>query len=251
MLHAPRDSRSTSRDRSAAARWIGAALGVVWIAGTAVAEDGVVDWQDSIFTEVVTADDRGTTAPEPPEPMELPEPSPVSQLLDDAGPAAPQTGHNDGAADPFARPPGEYLRSLSEIRVSLETPAEETRAEEIFADRGLLTLTPHSWPTQTPEAAAYRFASGPLWYEDANLERCGYSHGPVLQPVVSGTHFLVTTALLPYHFAAAPPCETTPTKDFCPPGCRYGYCDNYLPDPDLGGGAVQALAITGLIFLIP
>jgi hypothetical protein len=111
-------------------------------------------------------------------------------------------------------------------------------------------LAPRSWPALTPAATPFVFRSSPLWYEDANLERCGYSHG-CLQPLVSGAYFLGNTALLPYRMAAEPQCAVVPAKPFCPPGCRYSFRDNYLPPPSVRGAAAEAAAITGLIFLIP
>lgn len=227
------------------------------------AEEPVVDWQQSDFTEVIDPQTSTPTAAALP----LVDPSalqPGDDLIPPAPPAtdrplSPQRSDpappaedltEQTSTDPFARSPEKILRSLSEIRVALDTPSDHTLAEEEFEKRGAMTLATHAWPEQTPEAAAYRFYCGPLWYEDANLERCGISHR-CLQPVVSGTHFVATTALLPYRFVAEPPCKTAATKSFCPPGCRYPCCDNYLPPLDAGGSAAQAIALTGLIFLIP
>ncbi|MGC1275627.1 MAG: hypothetical protein WBC44_18110 [Planctomycetaceae bacterium] len=242
---------------------LAAVAAILTFGKNAVAQEPVVDWQQSVFTEVIDPQISTPTAAAPPiaDPFALP---PGDDLIPPAPPAAdrPLSPRRSDAApatedvpeqtptDPFARSPEKILRSLSEIRVALDTPADDTLAEEEFEKRGVMTLATHAWPDQTPEAAAYRFCCGPLWYEDANLERCGYSHG-CLQPVMSGTHFVVTTALLPYRFVAEPPCETAATKPFCPPGCRYRCCDNYLPPLDAGGSAAQAIALTGLIFLIP
>lgn len=152
--------------------------------------------------------------------------------------------------DPFQRPPQDLLRSLSEVRVALDTPAAATQSETAIEKRGVVTLAPHAWPACTPEAAAYRFSCAPLWYEDANLERCGYSYG-CCQPLVSGAYFFGNTATLPYRLVAESQCDRVPVKSFCPPGYRYSCVDNYFPEPDAAGGTAQALAITGLIFLIP
>jgi hypothetical protein len=179
-------------------------------------------------------------------------------------PQPPLDGRTPGAAnvdfDPFSVVP--HLKPMSDIAVTLapsppvpidvETaqPAYIGTAEEYFASQGSAMLAPRMWPQRTPEAAAYQFYSRPLWYEDANVERCGQTVG-CLQPAVSGTYFLANSFLLPYRFAAEPQCATVPQKQFCPPGCRYTHAQNYLPPWSPAGALAEGAAATGLIFLIP
>ncbi|MBA3311773.1 MAG: hypothetical protein M3552_16770 [Planctomycetota bacterium] len=179
-------------------------------------------------------------------------------------PQAPLDGRTPGAEgidfDPFSVVPP--LKPLTQIQVTLaaappadsiagnDEPVFTGTAEEYFATKGGVFLAPRSWPRRTPEAAAYQFYSRPLWFEDANVERCGETVG-CLQPVVSGTYFFANTLLLPYRFAAEPQCEAVPQKPFCPPGCRYTHAQNYLPPWSPAGVAAEAAAVTGLVFLIP
>ncbi len=181
-----------------------------------------------------------------------------------AQPTPPIEGRTPGAADvefdPFDVVPP--IKPLTDIVVTLAPsqpvpidvatadPAFVGTASEYFAAQGSTFLTPHTWPQRTPEAAAYQFCSRPLWYEDANVERCGETCGCV-QPVVSGTYFFANSLLLPYRFAAEPQCQTVPQKQFCPPGCRYSCCQNYLPPWSPAGAVAEGAAITGLIFLVP
>lgn len=198
--------------------------------------------------------------------------SPFGRKPDEATPETPPKpaptqsidGRTPGAADvdfdPFDVVP--QLKAMSDIAVTLDpsppVPTDATAAEpaftgtaaEYFASQGSTFLAPHHWPQRTPEAAAYQFCSRPLWYEDANVERCGETAG-CLQPVVSGTYFFANSLLLPYRFAAEPQCTAVPQKQFCPPGCRYTHAQNYLPPWSPAGAVAEGAAITGLIFLVP
>ncbi|MCY2966255.1 MAG: hypothetical protein NT069_21925 [Planctomycetota bacterium] len=59
----------------------------------------------------------------------------------------------------------------------------------------------------------------PLYFEDANLERYGYSRGGCLQPIVSGVHFFGSVGLAPLKMLGAGPCQPV-----CPfPDAEEGY----------------------------
>jgi hypothetical protein len=47
----------------------------------------------------------------------------------------------------------------------------------------------------------------PLYFEEVQLERYGHTAGPVRQPFISGAHFFVNLAALPYKMAINPPHE--------------------------------------------
>ena len=64
-------------------------------------------------------------------------------------------------------------------------------------------------------------------------------------------HFFGTIPLLPYKMTVNCPCECVPALGRCPEGCRYSCCDNYLPPWDWHAAAVEAAAVTGVIFIIP
>ncbi|QDT52112.1 hypothetical protein Pan44_01210 [Caulifigura coniformis] len=66
-----------------------------------------------------------------------------------------------------------------------------------------------------PSRYLYCFAHNPLYFEEANLERCGIGHG-VCQPAVSAASFIGRTALLPYSLLVTPPCSCVTTLGDCP-----------------------------------
>lgn len=71
-----------------------------------------------------------------------------------------------------------------------------------------------------PQRYTFCFSHNPLYFEDANLERCGVGHG-LCQPAVSAAQFLGRTALLPYSVIANPPCDCVTTLGDCPTCHRY------------------------------
>lgn len=66
------------------------------------------------------------------------------------------------------------------------------------------------------------FCHQPLYYEEVNLERHGYSFG-VVQPAVSAAHFFGTTALLPYKFVAEGRRECVYTLGHYRPGSKVPF----------------------------
>ncbi|QDT63216.1 hypothetical protein [Calycomorphotria hydatis] len=123
-------------------------------------------------------------------------------------------------------------------------------AAELFDSFGERYVSPRSWPNVTPCPLHYQFYHSPLWYEDANLERCGIGFGQ-LQPLVSGGYFFLNTVTLPYRFAAENQKKNVAAKPFCGPGRKYSFAQNYLPPPSVSGSALETVAIVGLVFLIP
>lgn len=142
-------------------------------------------------------------------------------------------------------------------------------AERYFAEFPAGDRTNPIWEDRTPEGMNYCFCHKPLYFEDANLERCGYIAGKDcccaewcpdwcgcccchnMQNVVSAAYFFGTIPLLPYKMTVNCPCECVPALGRCPDGCRYSCRENYLPPWDWHAAAVEAAAVTGVIFLIP
>jgi len=90
----------------------------------------------------------------------------------------------------------------------------------------------------------------PLYFEQSHMERYGHSWGPVLDPVVSGAHFFASVPLLPYKMGVEPPCECIyPLGHYRPGNCAPHYIE---PWPwSIRGAALQATAVTGLIYAVP
>jgi hypothetical protein len=104
-----------------------------------------------------------------------------------------------------------------------------------------------------PPAAFYRrmssFRHHPLYFEEVNLERYGYSFG-ILQPAASAAHFFGTIPALPYKMAVCPPCS-------CRSTCRYPESGRHVPPQctcpplRLDAGIVEAGVVAGMVLLIP
>jgi hypothetical protein len=120
-------------------------------------------------------------------------------------------------------------------------PAECTLGDEQFAGRNF-DPTLYTW---TASALCHK----PLYFEETQLERYGHTAG-IFQPALSGAHFFVNIAVLPYKMGINPPHE-----------CRYalgyyrpGSCAPWLVPPiplSIRGAAVQAGAVGLAIPLIP
>jgi hypothetical protein len=96
---------------------------------------------------------------------------------------------------------------------------------------------------------ASQLAHQPLYFEDVNLERNGYSCG-IGQPFVSAARFFGRIPLLPYALAVHPHHEVQYALGESRPGSSAPYV--HVRPPLSGQGALaQAAVVTGLFFLIP
>jgi hypothetical protein len=89
----------------------------------------------------------------------------------------------------------------------------------------------------------------PLYFEEVNVERFGYSAG-ILQPAVSAARFFTTVPTLPYRMVVDRPaiCQVDPSPH--PPG-TLAPRHRQLPPLHLQAGLVQAITIVGLIAIFP
>ena len=139
------------------------------------------------------------------------------------------------------------LRTLSDddlcfIAAWYSLPTECTLGNEQFEDRQFIAST------MTWKASA--LCHKPLYWEDVQLERYGHTAGPVVQPVLSGAHFFVNVALLPYKMGINPPNECQYPLGYYRPGS----CAPWMlqPFPLSARGALTATGFyTGANFLIP
>jgi hypothetical protein len=107
-----------------------------------------------------------------------------------------------------------------------------------------------SWPQTCYTWKASGLCHKPLYFEQPHMERHGHSWGPVIDPVISGAHFFASVPLLPYHMGLQPPCECVyPLGHYRPGSCAPRYIE---PWPwSIRGTALQAAAVTGLVFAVP
>lgn len=91
-----------------------------------------------------------------------------------------------------------------------EIPAECTLGDDTFAGR--------QWTQSTFAWKASGLCHKPLYFEEDRLERYGHTHGPWLQPVISGGTFATNLILLPYHVGMNPPQECQYALGYYRPG---------------------------------
>jgi hypothetical protein len=111
-------------------------------------------------------------------------------------------------------------------------------------------VAPRMWDPVTLTWKASALCHKTLYFEEVQLERYGHTTGPIFQPALSGAHFFLNIAVLPYKMGIHPPTE-----------CRYpvgyyrpGSCAPWLLPPvpvSLRGGLLQAGAVVGGVALFP
>jgi hypothetical protein len=90
----------------------------------------------------------------------------------------------------------------------------------------------------------------PLYFEEVQLERYGHTAGPIKQPILSGAHFFLNIAALPYKMAINPPMECQYPLGYYRPGDCAPWHIPPIPI-SLRGAAAEAGAWVGGIFIIP
>ena len=107
-----------------------------------------------------------------------------------------------------------------------------------------------TWLASSWQWQASALCHKPLYFEEVQLERYGHTTGPFTQPWVSGAHFFLNIAALPYHMAYQPPHECQYALGYYRPGS----CAPWMIPPvpiSFRGAAAEAAAIVGGVYLIP
>ena len=89
-----------------------------------------------------------------------------------------------------------------------------------------LVLTGSLFAEAHPDRYLYCFRHNPLYFEDANLERCGIRHS-CCQPAASAAKFLSQAALWPYSLIVTPPGSCVTTLGDCPTCHSYPCGSDY------------------------
>jgi hypothetical protein len=114
---------------------------------------------------------------------------------------------------------------------------------------GLRTVT-REWINSTFAWHASALCHKPLYFEEVQLERYGHTAGPLRQPFISGAHFFVNLAALPYKMAINPPHECQYALGYYRPGS----CAPWMIQPiplSLRGAAAEVGVALGFAYLIP
>ena len=145
-----------------------------------------------------------------------------------------------GGARAAALEPDDDLAPISQVVPRTKIALRENErlpdvgGEETITKHGKLYLHNALGPFESL-SPRQNFAFHPLYIEDPNLERCGYTYGCCLQPIVSGFHFFTSVALLPCKMLVTPPCAYVYPLPECPRCYRYGCYENYVgPVPRIG-----------------
>lgn len=115
---------------------------------------------------------------------------------------------------------------------------------------GGLRTASRDWLCSTLHYQASALCHKPLYWEEVQLERYGHTAGPFRQPLISGAHFILNLAMLPYHMGYQPPTECQYALGYYRPGS----CAPWMIPPfplSLEGAKWEAATALGMAYLIP
>lgn len=150
---------------------------------------------------------------------------------------------------------GSDTTPMKQLSFNVAPPAGELpedvaqRKFAMLASRTQLPGTHRTWAGMAYYWDASHLVHQPLYFEDVNLERHGYSCG-IAQPLVSATRFFATFPILPYLVAAEPHYSAIYTLGERRPGSPAPYVHD-LPPISPHAAAFEAAVVTGLFFVIP
>lgn len=151
--------------------------------------------------------------------------------------------------------PDDGLQTIRQLSVDVRPAAGDlpgNPAAARFAAAGEVhqgTGATRPWPLHCYWWESPAVCHRPLYFEQVNLERYGYSCG-VAQPLVSAAHFFGTIPALPYLMAAEPCRECVYTLGHYRPGSCAPF-QLHHPPLSFQGAVAEAGVLTGLIFAIP
>lgn len=161
------------------------------------------------------------------------------------------------AASPTSSTPGDCYQAppLSALSVSIVLPTGKlpTNAAAHCASQTTPTGDARlagAWAGSEHHWSATCSHHRPLYFEEINAERYGYTVSYALQPLISGAHFFATIPALPYKMAVDHPRDCIYTLGHYRPGSCVPRRANRLP-LQLSAGAIEVGFIAGMILLIP
>ena len=149
--------------------------------------------------------------------------------------------------------PAIYGKPITTLGVDITLPEgklPDDQSQALVSDVQLAANLPRPWPTQVYHWQAAATRHQPLYFEEINAERYGYTCHWTLQPAVSTAHFFGTLPALPYLMAANCPTECQYTLGHyrpgsCPPRRRHWW------PADAWGGTFEAGTIAWMIMVFP
>jgi hypothetical protein len=192
-------------------------------------------------------------------------------------PVAPVVALQPEPGKPVLPPPGgrgpDALARELQIPLDLPTPERVFRVESEAALRERIrqearqrneraefprevTLVPPGqayagrlWPLQSTTVVPHAVCYNPLYFEDLNTERYGWSVC-VFQPLISTGKFYADVVALPYKMGVTPPWSCEYNTGYYLPGDPVPYMI-YVPPLDLAGAALQTAVVLGGIAIFP
>jgi hypothetical protein len=146
-------------------------------------------------------------------------------------------------------------RPMSSISVNIGLPEGElpvNMAHECLTEGTIVgdSRLEFGWAQYDFHWAATGMWHRPLYFEEINAERYGYTASYVFQPFISAGRFFFTIPALPYKMAVDRPHECQYTLGQYRPGSCVPWRWNHLP-LDVTATVVEVGTIAGLILLIP
>ncbi|GAA5509490.1 hypothetical protein [Novipirellula caenicola] len=127
-----------------------------------------------------------------------------------------RSGENGTPDDTLAREMQALMKPITNVAVDLGDAAkkvpESIAAVAATSDSFVVMATGST--VAKPQRYTVGFCHQPLYFEQANLERCGNHYG-VFQNAVSGLEFLCNVKTLPYHCVTTPPCQCVASPGDC------------------------------------
>jgi hypothetical protein len=154
------------------------------------------------------------------------------------------------------------FRSISQINTDITAPPPEGDADDErealdvaasffsrYKEHNYQSEVPRTWGAYGALQITQAFCHRPLYFEEINVERYGYSAG-VLQPAVSAARFFATVPTLPYRMAIDGPgiCQVDPSP--YPPG-HPAPRHRQRPPLHVRAAIIQAVAVVGMVALFP
>jgi hypothetical protein len=148
------------------------------------------------------------------------------------------------------------FRSIGEMRTSIGVGGDgelpQDYATETFAAVGEVIQAMGFTRAQMESMVFWEapaLCHQPLYFEEVNLERHGYSIG-VFQPALSAAHFFGRVPALPYLMHAERARESRYTLGHYRPGSNAPY-ELYVPPFSVRGSMAETIAVIGLMYAIP
>ena len=162
----------------------------------------------------------------------------------------------EGIAPGTVQPVPCYVaRPLSSLSINIALPdgsLPENMAMACATNMGTVNdkRLEYGWSQYDFHWAASCLCHAPLYFEETNAERYGYTPSRALQPFISAGRFFLTIPALPYKMIVDRPHDCIYTLGLYRPGNCVPRRWNHLP-LDIAAAAVEVGVIAGMIAILP